>query len=73
MATADGIAGIGAPSTSTRLLEAVWPVEAAPFAALSPMLRRLGRGDRHPVLILPGFSTSDRPHRFRAAWACPVL
>ena len=36
MATADGIAGIGAPSTSTRLLEAVWPVEAAPFAALGP-------------------------------------
>lgn len=60
MAHEDGeIAGIGAPRLSTRMLEAVWPVEAATFVALSPLLRRLGRGEEHPVLILPGFSTSD--------------
>ncbi len=52
-------AGISAPHVSTQLMEVVWPLEAAWFVALSPLLRRLGRGDGHPVLILPGFTASD--------------
>jgi len=34
--------------------------EVGAFAAASPLLRAVGRGDRHPVLVLPGFSASDR-------------
>jgi pimeloyl-ACP methyl ester carboxylesterase len=34
--------------------------ELGAFAAASPALRLLGRGDRHPVLVLPGFTASDR-------------
>lgn len=42
-------------------MEAVWlPVEAAGFWAVRPFLRVLGRGDQHPVLVLPGFSASDQ-------------
>jgi len=41
-------------------MEAAWlPLEAAGFWAVRPLLRRLGRGDQHPVLILPGFSAGD--------------
>ena len=42
-------------------MEAAWlPAEAAGFAALRPWLRTLKRGDGHPVLVLPGFMTTDR-------------
>ena len=34
--------------------------ELGAFVAASPFLRLLGRGDRHPVLVLPGFTASDR-------------
>jgi pimeloyl-ACP methyl ester carboxylesterase len=34
--------------------------ELGAFMAASPMLRLAGRGDRHPVLVLPGFTASDR-------------
>jgi pimeloyl-ACP methyl ester carboxylesterase len=34
--------------------------ELGAFLAASPMLRCLGRGDRHPVLVLPGFTGDDR-------------
>ena len=34
--------------------------ELGAFAAASPVLRLVGRGDRHPVLVLPGFTASDR-------------
>ena len=34
--------------------------EFGAFAAASPLLRAVGRGDRHPVLVLPGFAASDR-------------
>lgn len=34
-------------------------VEAAAFAALGPLLRRLPQGDGHPVWVLPGFMASD--------------
>lgn len=33
--------------------------EMTAFLAASPLLRAAGRGDRHPVLVLPGFTTSD--------------
>jgi pimeloyl-ACP methyl ester carboxylesterase len=33
--------------------------ELGAFAAASPLLRAMGRGDRHPVLVLPGFTAGD--------------
>ncbi|MGI9051338.1 MAG: esterase/lipase family protein [Ilumatobacteraceae bacterium] len=49
------------PSCSRRLLETtVWPFEAAAFWGLQPLLRTMGRGDEHPVLLLPGFAAGDR-------------
>lgn len=33
--------------------------ELGAFLAAAPVLRFLGRGDRHPVLVLPGFGGSD--------------
>jgi pimeloyl-ACP methyl ester carboxylesterase len=51
----------GPPRGTLQLLEAaVWPFEAASFWALQPLLRSLGRGDEHPVLLLPGFGAGDR-------------
>ena len=42
-------------------MEAAWlPLEAAGFWMIRPLLRTLGAGDQHPVLILPGFTTDDR-------------
>lgn len=34
--------------------------ELGAFIASSPFLRIAGRGDNHPVLVLPGFTTGDR-------------
>ena len=34
--------------------------EVGAFLAATPLLRMVGRGDRHPVLVLPGFTASDR-------------
>ena len=34
--------------------------ELGAFLAASPLLRIIGRGDRHPVLVLPGFTADDR-------------
>jgi pimeloyl-ACP methyl ester carboxylesterase len=49
------------PRRHLRALEVAWlPAEAAGFWALRPLLRRLGAGDQHPVLLLPGFGTDDR-------------
>ena len=49
-------------------LEMAWlPAEAAGFWAVRPILRRLGAGDQHPVLLLPGFGTDDT-----AAGAAPA-
>ena len=33
------------------------------FVASSPLLRRAGRGDQHPVLVLPGFAAGDSSTR----------
>lgn len=49
------------PPWYLRLHEATWPIE---FAALTAALRvpsgMLPAGDGHPVLVLPGFTASDR-------------
>jgi pimeloyl-ACP methyl ester carboxylesterase len=34
--------------------------ELGAFLAATPFLRLVGRGDRHPVLVVPGFTASDR-------------
>jgi pimeloyl-ACP methyl ester carboxylesterase len=34
--------------------------EFGAFLASAPLLRLAGRGDRHPVLVLPGFTADDR-------------
>jgi pimeloyl-ACP methyl ester carboxylesterase len=48
------------PAAKLQLMEAAWlPVEAAGFWAVGPWLRMLGRGDHHPVLLLPGFGATD--------------
>ncbi len=48
------------PNQTLQVLEAAWlPVEAAGFWAIRPLLRRMGAGDQHPVLLLPGFGTND--------------
>ena len=42
-------------------MEAAWlPTEVMGFAALRPWLPLLERGDGHPVLVLPGFTATDR-------------
>jgi pimeloyl-ACP methyl ester carboxylesterase len=35
-------------------------LEFGAFLAASPLLRLIGRGDHHPVLVLPGFTGGDR-------------
>jgi len=53
--------GIPAPSRTLQAMETMWlPLEAAGFWAAGPLLRSIGRGDRHPVLLLPGFGADDR-------------
>ncbi len=47
------------PGLGRLALEQRIPFEIGAFAAASPLLRTLGRGDKHPVLVLPGFSASD--------------
>ena len=47
------------PGLGRLALEQRIPFELGAFLAASPLLRTLGRGDRHPVLVLPGFSASD--------------
>ena len=49
------------PTPVLQALEGAWlPLEAAGFWAIRPFLRTIGRGDQHPVLILPGFGAGDR-------------
>ena len=47
------------PSPLLTLMESRAMFEMGAFMAASPALRLLGRGDRHPVLVLPGFTASD--------------
>ena len=50
---------VDAPNWVYRLGESRAMFEMGAFAASAPLLRMLGRGDRHPVLVLPGFTASD--------------
>jgi pimeloyl-ACP methyl ester carboxylesterase len=50
---------IAPPSKLLLLLEARAAGELVTTLALRPLLRRLARGDGHPVLLLPGFLASD--------------
>src|SRR4051794_5238696 len=55
------------PSRWLQLSEGRAVFELTAFLASAPVLRALGRGDGHPVLVLPGFTTSDvstRPVRW---------
>lgn len=53
------MAGVHAPEARRLLLEQRLPFEIGALAAAAPWLRRMGRGDGHPVLVLPGFTASD--------------
>lgn len=48
-----------APPHWRQFLEQRVPFEVGALAAASPALRMLGRGDHHPVLLLPGFTGGD--------------
>ena len=50
---------IGAPDRLLQLAEGRAWFELGAFMATSPLLRLAGRGDRHPVLVLPGFTATD--------------
>ena len=47
------------PPFRRQAMELLWPVEAVSFLAAAPLLRLRGRGDGHPVLVLPGFTADD--------------
>lgn len=51
---------MAAPAPRLLLLEQRALFELGALAAAAPWLRAVGRGDRHPVLVLPGFTASDR-------------
>ena len=48
-----------APPLRLFALEPMALAELGAFLAASPFLRVLGRGDRHPILVLPGFTADD--------------
>lgn len=48
-----------APAWHRQAIEVLWPLEAASLPVVAPFLRLLGRGDQHPVLVLPGFGGDD--------------
>jgi pimeloyl-ACP methyl ester carboxylesterase len=51
--------GVRAPGAWRQFLEQRVLFEVGALAAASPYLRCLCRGDRHPVLVLPGFTGGD--------------
>ena len=55
-----------APSPVWTLLEGRWVFELASFYSMRPLLKQLPKGDRHPVIVFPGFMASGlstRPMR----------
>ena len=52
-------ATIQAPNALLQFLESRVLFELGAFLAASPLLRAVGRGDNHPVLVLPGFIGGD--------------
>lgn len=57
--TIDSPSTVGAPGIRNLLLENRLGLEVGALLAAEPWLARIGRGDGHPVLVLPGFTTSD--------------
>src|SRR5437870_1661144 len=55
----DAAPGVRAPDRLLLWLEQRALFELGALVAASPWLRLLGRGDQHPVLVLPGFTASD--------------
>src|SRR5438105_10856694 len=51
------------PPTRLLALENRAVYEFGAFLASSPLLRRVGRGDDHPVFVLPGFAAGDASTR----------
>ena len=51
---------VASPPFLLRAMESRALYEFGSFLAASPFLRLIGRGDRHPVLVLPGFTADDR-------------
>lgn len=51
---------ISAPPAWMAALELRAVPERAQMAAMLPLLRRLPKGDGHPVLVFPGFTADDR-------------
>lgn len=49
-----------APPLWMTLLETRAAAEYASWRLATPILKRLPRGDKHPVLVLPGFTADDR-------------
>lgn len=50
---------IQAPTMWIQMMESTAWMEMSALMASWPMLRMLGRGDRHPVLVMPGFLGGD--------------
>ena len=50
---------VRAPSIGRRLLELLSPLELASFVAAAPAMLLPCGSDRHPVLVLPGFTAGD--------------
>jgi pimeloyl-ACP methyl ester carboxylesterase len=50
---------VPAPARTLLWLEQRALFELGALGAAAPWLRRMGRGARHPVLVLPGFTSSD--------------
>ena len=48
------------PSLISLGLEGRWPWELGAHYSLLPFLRRLPKGDGHPVIVFPGFLASPR-------------
>jgi pimeloyl-ACP methyl ester carboxylesterase len=48
------------PARRLMMLEQRAVFELGALVAGAPLLRMVGRGDRHPVLVMPGFTASDQ-------------
>jgi pimeloyl-ACP methyl ester carboxylesterase len=53
------VAPLAAPDLWIQMLEQGVLFEAGALYAASPLLRSLGRGDHHPVFVMPGFLGDD--------------
>lgn len=50
---------VSAPSPLLMLMEGRALFEFGSYFAMSPLMKRLPKGDKHPVLVLPGFGGGD--------------